>query len=168
MKAEIDIQKLFDIAGGRSEDLAEELFSFNRFLNANHKLKTFFENNDIRPAARIGILKEITKGRSKLFKDLISLLIRNGLMGDIAVLTEKFATLVSREAGIDFAELYVPRDLDEAMIEEICAHFGGRIKVRVILDPATIGGFVLKFLDGRVYDASVAGGLQRLRTEMAQ
>ncbi len=166
MKTEIDVQKLFEVAGEHSEELVEELIEFNRFLNANYKLKIFLENNNIKPAKRIEILKEVSKGRSKLFKDFIGLLTRNGIMRDVSMLTEKFAMRVSKNRDVDFAELYVSRAVDDTTMEHIRDHFGRRIRIRVTVDPKIIGGFTLKFFDGRVYDASIAGGLDKLRAEI--
>lgn len=167
MKVEIDIQKLFEIAGSKSEGLVEELYEFNRFLNKNYKLKVFLEDNKIKPSSRKVVFKDVAKGHSKLFKDLICLLIEVGLVRNVPEVAEKFTIVTSVNKNIEFAELKVPKPIEPELLDKIKNFFGGNIRLKVLVDPAVIGGFVLRFFDGKVYDASLQGRLSKLRAEIA-
>lgn len=165
--AEIDIYKLHDIAGEDSPELAFELFGFDHFLWHNMQVRDFFENSTVEPALRIEIFDKLYPKPSKVFKRTIDLLIWKDLMGEITWLAEKFASLVSEKYGVDVAELKVAFPPDGAFEDKIKASFGKGLMMKTVVDPKLIGGFLLRFHDGRTFDGSLKGKLSALRSEIA-
>lgn len=78
---------------------------------------------------------------------------------------------LEREArGIAEAEVTVARQVSDderqSIARELAAGFGRQVQVHVAVDPSLLGGIVVRMGD-KVYDASVATRLQRLRQELA-
>jgi len=164
--AEIDIQKLYKMAGKKAPELAFQIFDLEHSLSHNWEVETFFENSSIKPALRKKVFDMLYPKPSALFKKLVYLLIDQDLMNEMPELSEKFAAVVSKKARVDFAELRVSAMPDPSLVEKVKKTFGRGIKAKVIIDPELIGGFFLKFLDGRTFDGSLKGKLERLRSEI--
>lgn len=123
-------------------------------------------------------------------KGQLSTLLRAAL-GDEALTPslERFLTLVQQKGRVDYLPLMLrdfirayyrarnihpgrlvsaiplPEETVEKYRRAAEKHFGGRILLETELDPSLIGGVVLT-VDGHRLDASVAGQLQKLRSEL--
>lgn len=165
--AAIDIQKLYVMAGKRAPDLAFEIFDLNHFFSHNYEIEAFFENSSIKAASKKKVFDRLYPKPSGMFKRLIYLLIDNDLTREISWLAERFASLVARKDRVDFAEIRVAEEPDPVLLEKVKKAFGRRIRAKVVVDPPLLGGFLLRFLDGRTFDGSLKGKLERLRSEIA-
>jgi ATP synthase F1 delta subunit len=162
----IDIQKLFEYAGEGALGLACELYDFEHFLNKNYTFKNFIENSNIEVLSRKKVFDKLFKKTSESFRELIFLLIERNMAREISAVSDKFAELVTKRSGIDFALLSTAFPLDLIAIQKITDAFGGNIRAKVVVDKNLLGGFVLKFRDGRVFDASLMSKLSKMKEEI--
>ena len=98
-------------------------------------------------------------------KSLLELLATNERLPVLPQICETFEVLRSGAEGIREALVASAFALDEAQLAELLprleAHFGGRLKPRVEVDPSLIGGIRVAVGD-QVLDASVAGKLEAM------
>jgi F-type H+-transporting ATPase subunit delta len=82
----------------------------------------------------------------------------------------EFARLERNARGVTDAYVTVSRQVTDAerqtISREIGARVGKQVEVHMSIDPALLGGIVVRVGD-QVYDASVATRLQRLRQDLA-
>jgi F-type H+-transporting ATPase subunit delta len=92
--------------------------------------------------------------------------------GRLAILprvADEFARIVDREHGVVIANVTSARSLEPAELAAVAARVqataGGRVEVTAAVDPELIGGLTVRIGD-RLIDASVRGGLARLRASL--
>lgn len=167
MGALVDIYKLHEIAGKGAPKLAFELFDIDHLFRHDPDTKGFFNNSSLDPGLRMEVFDKLCPEASGTFRKTIELLINEDLMGELPWLAEKFAGLVSEKDRADVAEIKVAFKPDPAFLERIKGVFGKGLMMKVVVDPGLIGGFLLRYHDGRTFDGSLKGKLSMLRTEMA-
>ncbi|MFA4905692.1 MAG: ATP synthase F1 subunit delta [Candidatus Margulisiibacteriota bacterium] len=165
---DLDLQKLYEIAGSDAEKLAGELYRFDHFLRENHKIRDFLNDENAAREDRKKILDEAVSANSAIFKQLLDLLQEKNLLRELPWLTDNFIRLVKENTGIKFAELRSAFPLQAKELDNIQKIWGRKVNCLVVEDRELIGGFVLTGADGQVLDASVQGQLGRLQREMAQ
>ena len=168
VKAKVDLEKLYDLAGGQAVTLAAEMFEFKAYWLQHPEIGGFLNRPEYHLTARREIIEKLGVGHSDIFQQLLALLLENGLLTELPWLTEKFLLLVEKRQQLQFAELETAGPLGLAELEKIKKTFGPRLRYRQVIKPEIGGGFILKFIDGKVFDASVSGELDRLRLEMAK
>ena len=163
----IEIHKLYVWAGERAREIAEELIRFCAELKRNFEIKLFLSNYNLPLAKRNEVAEELVVNYSPPFKQLLGLLLEKELLPGIDRLTEKFVRFVETRSKTSFAEIESAFHLENKEIEKIKTAFGTNVKYRTRLNPELIGGFVIRFMDGRVFDASLKGKINQMRMEMA-
>jgi len=87
----------------------------------------------------------------------------------LLAIAEAYHTLRDTEEGVAEALVRVPEALDAAgearLKESLEARTGQKLRLRVTVDPALIGGLVVRIGD-TVYDGSIRHRLDALRTRM--
>lgn len=161
---EIDLEKLYDLAGSRAVALEEELYHFSRMLFHDFELKLFFENGAIPPANKKLLLPELFPRASSLFIDLVDLLIDEELFRRLGWLEREYSKLISRKTGTKLVEITSGREMSEDEKKMIGRSLEGRLRFED--DPKIIGGIKIKWEDGRYLDASLAGILDKLKEEI--
>ncbi len=165
--ADIDIEKLYDLAGDQADDLAGELFDFEKFLRDHHEIKNALVNYSLEKSVRKEILDRVSANRSEIFRELIgNLLLEEELLHEFSWLTEKFVSMVEKRGNARFAELLTAFPLTDNELKLIRSKFGENIKFLITVEPELLGGILIKFADGKVLDLSLRGGLEPLRMEM--
>lgn len=163
----IETQKFYEWAGEKAVELAEELIKFSGTMRNSYKIRLFLSDANIPLAKRKEILVKVVNNYSATFKDLADLLLEKELMPEIEEISEKFARLVEIKEGIEFAKIESAFPLEEKELAEIKKAFGAMIRYRFWQNNELVGGFVLRFSDGRVFDASVKGKLNQMKMEIA-
>ncbi len=163
----IEINNLYAWAGEGAREIAEELIRFCAELKRNFEIKLFLSNYNIPLAKRKEIAEELVVNYSPPFKQLLGLLLEKELIPGIDRLTERFVRFVETRSETSFAEIESAFPLESKEVEKIKTAFGTNVKYRTKLDPDLIGGFVVRFMDGRVFDASLKGKLNQMKMEMA-
>ena len=163
---EIDIKKLFEVALDQVVSLEGGLFEFSRLLERNYELKALFENPQVGKTRKKELVKQLFPNADKLFLDLAKLIIAEGLERTVTSLSKRFTELVAKRLEINFVEVSSAYSLTDKEAEMIRKLAGGRAHLRVRIDPSLIAG--IKFLtgDGRLFDGTIKGAVERLKEEL--
>lgn len=159
---EIDALKLYEIAGAKSVALEEELQVFAEKLLKHPELRRFLAGNAARKAKK-EILAAVMADSSPLFRQLLDLLTREGLVNKLPWLAERYSAVVSERIGACYVEVRHAHQLNEAERLRIFSLIESGCRVRFVLDRTVIGGVRLRWQDGRYFDTSLAGDLAEMK-----
>jgi F-type H+-transporting ATPase subunit delta len=147
----------------------DDLFSLARAIEASTDLRDAF--GDDSAERRVGLARDLltSKIRSATLR-IVAELLSSGRIRNLAGVLGWLASLVAEERGRRIAEVRsaVPLDDDErARLANALGRLTGReVEVRVIEDPAVIGGVLISVGDFMI-DATVRLRLERLRDALA-
>jgi F-type H+-transporting ATPase subunit delta len=163
---------LFEAAedSGRVDAVQRDLGEFADAVEASPELTAFLANPQVDPAAKVGVLGELSEGSDELVHNFVRLIALKGRAGQIPGIRDEFQALVDRAQGRVAVELTTAFELsdDEAasIVAQIEQSSGRKVEATRKVDPELVGGMILQAGSLRV-DASVRGRLQRLRHELA-
>jgi ATP synthase F1 delta subunit len=155
---------------GRVDTVQRDLGEFADAVEASPELTAFLANPQVDPAAKVGVLGELSEGSDELVHNFLRLIAAKGRAGQIPGIRDEFQTLVDRAQGRVAVELTTAFELsdDEAasIVAQIEQSSGRKVEATRKVDPELVGGMILQAGSLRV-DASVRGRLERLRHELA-
>jgi F-type H+-transporting ATPase subunit delta len=163
---------LFEAAedSGRVVAVQRDLGEFADAVEASPELSAFLANPQVDPAAKVGVLGELSEGSDELVNNFLRLIAAKGRAGQIPGIRDEFQALVDRAQGRVAVELTTAFELsdDEAasIVAQIEQSSGRKVEATRKVDPELVGGMILQAGSLRV-DASVRGRLERLRHELA-
>jgi F-type H+-transporting ATPase subunit delta len=163
---------LFEAAedSGRIDAVQRDLGEFADAVEASPELSAFLANPQVDPAAKVGVLGELSEGSDELVHNFLRLIAAKGRAGQIPGIRDEFQALVDRAQGRVAVELTTAFELsdDEAasIVAQIEQSSGRKVEATRKVDPELVGGMILQAGSLRV-DASVRGRLERLRHELA-
>ena len=163
---------LFEAAedSGRVDAVQRDLGEFADAVEASPELSAFLANPQVDPAAKVGVLGELSEGSDELVHNFLRLIASKGRAGQIPGIRDEFQALVDRAQGRVAVELTTAFELsdDEAasIVAQIEQSSGRKVEATRKVDPELVGGMILQAGSLRVY-ASVRGRLERLRHELA-
>jgi ATP synthase F1 delta subunit len=160
---EIDLDKLYEIAGQEALTLESELNALAKLLAKNFELRSFFENAAFSKEARSKLLAEVMPGASELFWRLIGLLLDERLEKGVIKLSERFTRLAASRTKTVFAEVATAYPLAADEKKKITGRLGGRVNLREEIDTSLIGGVRIFTSDGKYFDGSLKGALANLK-----
>lgn len=100
--------------------------------------------------------------------NLLMILIENGRQAHLNEITNAYVALANEERGIVDALVTTAKPLSEAEQAQIAEQFGAalqrKVRVEAVVDPAILGGAVVKIGD-RLYDGSLKTKLERFAHE---
>lgn len=163
---EIDLEKLFEIAGDKAQALEKELHEFYQLLYKNFDLRVFFEDQSFTKKSKKKLFIEIFPGTSSLLKELIFLLVDNDLEKEVMKVAGKFSKLVAQKEKITFVDVTSAFPLADADLKKINAFVGQKVRARIEIDPSLIAGIKILCSDGRFFDGSLKGRLSKLKGEI--
>ena len=163
---------LFEAAedSGRVDEVQRDLGEFADAVEASPELSAFLGNPQVDPAAKVGVLGELSEGSDELVHNFLRLIAAKGRAGQIPGIRDEFQALVDRAQGRVAVELTTAFALsdDEAasIVAQIEQSSGRKVEATRKVDPELVGGMILQAGSLRV-DASVRGRLDRLRHQLA-
>ncbi len=108
-------------------------------------------------------------GLSPLTRDFLGVVARNRRLFAVPAMIEAYLKKLAERRGEVTAEVTVAQPLTEArqaaLTEQLRRAVGGRVAVDIRVDPALLGGMIVK-IGSRMVDASLSSRLQRLRLAM--
>jgi F-type H+-transporting ATPase subunit delta len=163
---EIDVKKLFELAGAEAVALTEGLYAFTSQLHGNYELAVFFENTSVPREQKKKMFADLYPEAAPTLKQLITLLIDEGLERSAGQLSEELTKMVSERLQIVFADVQTAFPLTDEERTKIETFVGEQAHLRVRLDPSLIGGVKIMTSDGRLLDGSIKGTIERLKEEL--
>ena len=162
---------LFDAAKerGRLVPVHEELADFVRTMEEVPELGALLRNPQLDSRAKARALEDLLGGVDELVRNFLLLVVEKGRAGELPEIVDEFDELVAREQGRLEVELTTAFELSDdearAILRQIEEASGRTVEATRTVDPDLIGGIVLQAGSLRV-DASVRGGLERLRHDL--
>ena len=163
---------ILDLANskGVAEVVSDDMKTIATTINGNLELSTFIQNPTIKVEVKEKALLEVFAGSNAVTKGLFHLLFENKrfeILGAIAVEYGKLSDLAN---GKELAQVTTAFPMDAALEAQVLAKIATlsdkKITLENIVDPAIIGGFILRIGD-KQYNASVYNRLQELKREFS-
>jgi F-type H+-transporting ATPase subunit delta len=148
-----------------------QLTDFLATWAASAELRTFFVNPAVPNLQKVAFLDRLNArmGMQKELRNLIAVLIDNDRIGHVAEVIVAYRRLLQEQLGIRPVEIVTARELAAEertrLVAEVAKLAGARIDASFKLDPAILGGTVVR-IGSTVYDGSVRGRLERLRESL--
>jgi F-type H+-transporting ATPase subunit delta len=119
---------------------------------------------------RIDAAQRVFAKLSQPVRNLVLLLVRRGRIEQLPRVATEFARLDDARNGLTHATATtaapLPAEEVRAIASRLEAMTGGRVALDTNVDPAILGGIVVRIGD-RLIDGSVRGRLERLRNQLA-
>lgn len=170
-------QALFEIARGMGKDQAveDELEAFSAALRSKPEIEKFLLNPSFTAADKKRLLDRLyahDEGRSsvaRVMADFYSILLEKGrftLVHEIAVAYKRISDLAQGE-GVAEVSTTTPLSatVETRLVAALERMTGEKIVLKKKTDPALVGGITVR-LRNKFFDGSVAGHLERLKTEL--
>ena len=163
---------ILDLANskGVAEVVSDDMKTIATTINGNLELSTFIQNPTIKVEVKEKALLEVFAESNSVTKGLFHLLFENKrfeILGAIAVEYGKLSDLAN---GKELAQVTTAFPMDAALEAQVLAKIATlsdkKITLENIVDPAIIGGFILRIGD-KQYNASVYNRLQVLKKEFS-
>lgn len=163
---------LFEIARseGALDRVADELFRVARTLEAEHELRQTLTDIAVPPKAKEDLLANLLGQKvSAHTLNILTFVVRMGKARQLVDIADELARLAEAESRREIGEVRSAVPLDEALTkrlgEALSRATGKNVAVKVIIDPAIVGGIVARVGD-TVIDGSVRHKLELLRDVM--
>jgi F-type H+-transporting ATPase subunit delta len=140
-------------------------------VETNDELRSFLQNPEIESQVKADVLTQIAAGSDQEVLNFLRLLAEKGRAAELPEIVDELDTLVAIEERILDVELTTATELSDADFDRILGRIEGasgrKVQATRKVDPDLIGGIVLQAGSMRL-DASVRGGLDRLRHDFSQ
>jgi F-type H+-transporting ATPase subunit delta len=157
--------------GSDPQAIASQLTQFDTLLAGNSELQIVFSTPAVTTGKKKAILTEVAQGMGldPLTRNFLNVLIDHDRMGLLGEVTEAFQTVLNERLGVAVADVTTAAPLDDIEKQELAnalsAKTGKQIQMNFSLDPGLIGGVIAR-IGSTIYDGSVRGSLERLKTEL--
>jgi F-type H+-transporting ATPase subunit delta len=160
------------VAKGEADALAEELRELAAVVEDNAELGGFFASPLVDSGDRAASLERLFRGKaSDLLVDSLQVINRKGRLGLVAAIAETYHVRHQEHLGRVDVQVATAVPLDAALRERLTSalarHSGRQPQLIERVDPALIGGMVLKIDDEKI-DASVIHEIGRLRRALRE
>jgi F-type H+-transporting ATPase subunit delta len=145
-----------------------QLTDFLATWEGSPELREFFVNPSVPNTQKVAFLDKLNAklGMQKELRNLIAVLTDNDRIGQVSEVAAAYRRILQEQMGIRPAEITTARELGgeerEKLVAEVAKLAGARIDASFKLDPAILGGTVVR-IGSTVYDGSVRGRLDRLK-----
>ena len=163
---------ILDIAHskGVAAEVNDDMILIASTINGNAELSTFIMNPTTRVEMKNGAVTEVFSGVNGVTKSLFQLMHDNKrfeILSDVASEYNKlFEEMNGMEKAIVTTAIPMDAELEAKVLAKILTFSNKKVIIENIVDPAIIGGFILRIGDQQ-YNASVANRLQVLKRELS-
>jgi len=155
---------------GVSEVVNNDMKSIASTIKGNAELNTFIQNPTIKVEVKERALLEVFASADKVTKGLLHLLFENKRFEILDVIATEYSKLFDIKNNVEVAKVTTAAAMDAVLEAKVLAKIATlsdkKITIENIVDPAIIGGFILRIGDQQ-YNASVANRLQVLKRELS-
>jgi F-type H+-transporting ATPase subunit delta len=167
-------KSLIDLAQERKilEEVKTDMVFFVDTLRANHELQAVLRNPIVAHLKKVKILEAVFGGKVNKATESFFKIMINKSRGEVLYATAReFVNQYNVIKHIVKATVISATPLSaenkKSIVKELEASVGGNIALQTQVDPALIGGFVLKVGDLQV-DTSISNSLAKLKKEFSQ
>jgi F-type H+-transporting ATPase subunit delta len=161
---------LFDLADERRalDEVATDLRQLRAMLQQSGDFQRLIRSPILSRAQQANAMMTIAEraGLSPLVRDFLAVVARNRRLFAVPAIIEAFLAKLAARRGEVNADVTAAQPLSEAQFaalnEQLRRSIGSRVTVDVRVDPALIGGMVVK-VGSRMVDGSVRSKLRRLQ-----
>lgn len=152
----------------KTKKVTNDIVSFYNVITADETLKKILGSSAYETSERISIIDDLGEraGFDKLVTNFVSLAIELDKFKTLLKSKQSILRRLRKASGISRAEITFgekPSDLDLKKITEGLERLtGDEVEIEVKIDPAIIGGIIVKVED-RVFDGSIKTQLERIR-----
>ena len=172
-RAAIRYAKAFlDIAHpkGVATEVNNDMATIASTINGNEELRAFISNPTTSLKSKYNAVGEIFAGVNDVTKSLFQLLNENKRFEILGAIATEYNRLFEEMNGMETATVTtaipMDADLEGKVMAKILTFSNKKVNIKNIVDPAIIGGFILRIGDQQ-YNASVANRLQVLKRELS-
>jgi F-type H+-transporting ATPase subunit delta len=156
-------------AEGGLGEVEDELFRFARVLESSDELRNALTDPHIPASRRQQIVEDLLGDKaSSVTTSLISLVVGTGRGRELPAIIDSLVAMSAREANKEVAEIRSAIPLTDDQKQRLAAALSNRlgleVEVKVIVDPAVLGGVISQVGD-TVIDGSVRTRLTQLREQ---
>ena len=165
-------EALFNVvrAEGEVDRVEDELFRFGKLVESNYELKQALEDRSIDRSQRAKLLEELLGDKvSPHTLGLLTFIVAQGRARQLPQILDEVSALAAESRNSVVAEVRCAVPLDEDQREELGRALskatGKNVQLKVLVDPAVIGGVVAKVGD-TVIDGSVRRRIEQVKEQV--
>ena len=159
------------IEQGKAEQVKNELASFAELLAGSADLQNFLASPSLPRLAKQAVIEQLVArlGAGRTLRNFLFVVVENRRAALLPQIRQAFEALLHARLGIAEAQVNTAAELTGSEKAELVRALerltGKRIEPRYALDPALIGGAVVR-IGSTIYDGSVREQLNRLRAQL--
>jgi F-type H+-transporting ATPase subunit delta len=163
---------ILDLASSKNvaEAVNNDMKTIATTITGNQELSTFIQNPTMKVEVKENALLEVFADSNVVTKGLFKLLFENKRFEILGEIASEYNNLFDQSNGVEVAKVTTAVAMDAALEAKVLAKIATfsdkKITIENIIDPAIIGGFILRIGD-KQYNASVANRLQVLKRELS-
>jgi F-type H+-transporting ATPase subunit delta len=163
---------ILDLANskGVAEAVNNDMKLIASTIESNLELSTFIQNPTTKVEVKESALLEVFANVNGITKGLFHLLFENKRFEILNAIAVEYSKVFDESNGIEVAKVTTAIAMDAALEAKVLAKISTlsdkKVTIENIVDPAIIGGFILRIGDQQ-YNASVANRLQVLKRELS-
>ena len=163
---------LFEIARaeGTMDEVEDELFRFARSFESSDSLRSALTDDMIPAAKRLAIVEDLLGGKATATTtQLISMVVGAGRGRDLPAIIDTLVARASSAKNLEVAEVRtavaLTADQQTRLAAALANATGRQVNLKVVVDPAVIGGVVATVGD-TVIDGSVRTRIDQLKSRL--
>jgi F-type H+-transporting ATPase subunit delta len=153
-----------------ANEVSQDMALIATTIKDNAELKTFIENPTLRVEAKQNALLEVFASVNAVTKSLFRLLFENKRFEILEAIALEYIKLFDIANNVEVVKVTtavtMTPDLEVKVLAKIKEFSSKKIIMEKTIDPAIIGGFILRIGD-KEYNASVANSLYVLKRELS-
>ncbi len=173
--AQVYARSLFEAASEATppklDVVREEIGQLADALAANEDLRLFFFSPYFSTDEKRDGLQRTIDGADPLTMNLLDLLVENHRLPAVSRIRREYERLVDEASGLLAVTVTSAVALDDAVVQsigdQIGRQTGRKIELTRAVDPAILGGFVVR-VGNAILDASIRNRLDQLRKQVAK
>jgi len=160
------------LAQGAAEPAAKQLHDFGAAYTESAELRTFLASPAVSVEAKHAVIEKIMArvGASKIIRNFLFVIVDHRRTQLIPEVIAAFHQVIRQRQGVAEAEVSSTIELSAGQKKEIAATLarltGKKIETKYALDPALLGGAVVRIGD-TIYDGSLRSRLNQMRARLA-
>lgn len=155
---------------GVATEVNNDMLSIAETIGGNAELTAFIQSPTTSTDVKQSALLEVFSGINAETKNFFRLLFENKRFEILADIAVEYNRLFEEMNGVETATVTtaipMDKDMETKVLSKILTFSNKKVVIENIVDPAIIGGFILRMGDQQ-YNASIANKLQDLKREMS-